>query len=206
MVKVLVSEWTRKAAHNLDFAREQWIASRSASNLTDVAVSGLRLRDDFDHSDIWGYRLDAVTDVHTNAVHDVHLLQSHLTSISIQRKVDGEVLPRLQYETYRAMVIKRLQYVQMIASVCRKVMERFKRDLLVSRSSTIEDLSPVEIIRRLELLFRKKMRDAYGKTWFSLLDEDDQVFISAVPDYVRLNASLTPGAFRGIIKNDRCSG
>lgn len=80
MVSVLISEWARKAAHELDDWRDRWLASKERDLYLEPPLWAANIKGDLDHEEIISNK-ELATKYIGLLIEDIHLLQDYLTEL-----------------------------------------------------------------------------------------------------------------------------
>lgn len=180
-MRVLVSEWSRNAAHNLDHKREEWEAIRSASDYAEPSlVLGLKVDMRLDHEAMLTGSYKSLQELRLKVVHDIGLLGQVLQTMKETGAIDGVWYPKPTYEAYRARVSRELIYKQLLSTTIKEAM-RTRRMLANDErnlpAGDLPTLSDIELLDLLATTFRREMKAIHGEAWFASLSPDDQALI-----------------------------
>ncbi len=180
-MKVLVSEWSRKAAHNLDHKREEWESARSASDYAERAlVEGLKIDMRLDHETMLLGSYKNLQDLRLKVVGDIGVLGNFLATMKATGTINGAWYPKPTYEVYRVRLARELAYKHLLATTLKEAMRTRRMLANDERSLPVGDLPTLSDIELLDLLastFRREMKAIHGETWFASLSPDDQALI-----------------------------
>ena len=143
MVKVIVSEWTRRAAHNLDMRRDEWLSQKAPTVFVEPELQKLQIDSKIDHIAALTGSYDRIIALSMKARHDVAVLQSYLAKINSTKTINDERVPKHVFEAYRSRVVKEVHYKQFLCTVTKEV-SRSKRMFIsegLQRPDHIENLS-----------------------------------------------------------------
>lgn len=152
MKKVLVSEWARRAAHELDDWRSRWLNQRENDTYVFYDAHRINIKDDLNHEEVLS-NLEIAQKHRLSVVQDCETLQRYLTSLKSGRlggaqwEVAGRSVSRENYENHRLTVVGELNYkMQLLRDVNSAIKQlsikqhknKTRRDAWKNRSSNRE--------------------------------------------------------------------
>jgi len=188
---VLVSEYTRRIAHELDDSRSKWLNQRGNASL-DYLPPGWRMLvpPNIDHA---RYVSDKTNlDKHfSDSLHDVRMLEACLSQFkslakSYDYRVNGKVVSKKEFFHCRNLVVAEAAYKKTLSSRLKQQIKRqnIMRDSIVN--GLVEEIEckeiPLEIaiIRNLVLIIRKTAMSS----GFLALDDESKLWIERANGYL----------------------
>lgn len=147
MPTVLISEWAKKAAHELDTAREAVATRKRGPNdvydYVDLKIKGT----DLDHAAILSNPDDAQR-INEMASQDARTLQAYMATINAWKGyIDGRRVGLTAWQRHRALAVKELEYRHALVGKTKHVIKEANRSAADAMKALIKDMAmPSETI------------------------------------------------------------
>lgn len=134
MVKVLISEWARKAAHELDDWRDRWLASKEKDIYADGLLQKVNIKGEIVHDEVLS--TEASADRYCKlATEDIHILQGYLALMKGWKigggkwKIESRYVSKQEFNSHRSAVIEELNYKHRLVATAREARSVFRSEL-----------------------------------------------------------------------------
>lgn len=169
---LLVSEWARKAAHELNDKHHNWIEARTKDEFDIDNLSNAQLRDAIDHS-VLLMRWQSVREYLPKVTRDFQMIEAYLAYLNANKGYVGRrQVARQQWEAHKLAQKEEMAYKRALMVTLRERSRQFNSASDLMRWSGINQIATdLDLACAIGSLFKKVLAGVGG---FDSLDEEDR--------------------------------